>query len=155
MVAWTPRGIRSLLRPKSTRGGFKQVTRVVGGVLTILLLVLITAVSWVGRTPVERSAPPLIVNDVTQLNPILVGEVITPTITEEIVEAVKQHRGPIAIGGARSSMGGQTATEGALHMARKPRQTTSTKTAITASPPTKPVSSQITAKMKSERLSGR
>ncbi len=34
----------------------------------------------------------------------------------EIVEAVRSHPGPIAIGGGRYSMGGQTATEGALHI---------------------------------------
>jgi FAD/FMN-containing dehydrogenase len=53
---------------------------------------------------------------VTGLNPILVDSVITPTTTQEIVDAVKNHRGPISIGGARHSMGGQTATPGGLHI---------------------------------------
>ena len=66
------------------------------------------------RAPVRPQVSPLVINDVSQLNPIAVDEVITPTTTEEIVAAVKRHAGPISIGGARHSMGGQTATEGAL-----------------------------------------
>lgn len=59
---------------------------------------------------------PETVNDVTQLNPVVVQRVISPTSLDEIVDAVLAHRGPIAIGGGRFSMGGQTATEGALHI---------------------------------------
>jgi FAD/FMN-containing dehydrogenase len=71
--------------------------------------------SWsVMRAPVVKQESPLVINDVTQLNRIQVNEVITPTTTAEIVEAVKKHAGPIAIGGARHSMGGQIATAGAL-----------------------------------------
>jgi FAD/FMN-containing dehydrogenase len=66
------------------------------------------------RAPVVPQVSPLVINDVSQLNPIHVSEVITPTTTTEIVEAVKRHSGPISIGGTRHSMGGQTATEGAL-----------------------------------------
>ncbi|KGO94929.1 FAD-binding oxidoreductase [Flavobacterium subsaxonicum] len=57
-----------------------------------------------------------IVNDVTQLNPITVSQIIAPTTTKQIVSAVKTHDGPISIGGGRYSMGGQTATERALHI---------------------------------------
>lgn len=57
-----------------------------------------------------------IVNDVTRLNPIEVAEVIVPTSVEEIQAAVRAHPGPISIGGGRYSMGGQTATEHALHI---------------------------------------
>jgi FAD/FMN-containing dehydrogenase len=42
--------------------------------------------------------------------------VIVPTTVEEIVEAVRGHEGPIAIGGGRYSMGGQTAATGALQI---------------------------------------
>src|SRR3974390_1853796 len=58
----------------------------------------------------------VIVNDVTHLNPIHVREIITPTSVEEVVAAVKSHAGPISIGGGRFSMGGQTATDGALQL---------------------------------------
>ena len=56
------------------------------------------------------------INDVTGLNPIQVERVIAPTELAQIVAAVKQHSGPISIGGGRFSMGGQTATAGALQI---------------------------------------
>ncbi len=56
------------------------------------------------------------VNDVTGLNPIQVQQVLAPTRLEQIVQAVREHRGPIAIGGGRFSMGGQTASENALQL---------------------------------------
>ena len=59
---------------------------------------------------------PEIINDVSQLNPVTVQKTITPTTTEEIVAAIKQHDGSISIGGARHSMGGQIASEGSLHI---------------------------------------
>jgi FAD/FMN-containing dehydrogenase len=57
-----------------------------------------------------------IVNDVTCLNPVPVWAVVTPTTTEEIHAAIKRTSGPICIGGGRFSMGGQTASPGALHI---------------------------------------
>ncbi len=75
------------------------------------------AMTWdVIRPPIEHRTSPLLVNDVTQLNPIRVNRVITPTTTAEIIAAVRQSPGPISVGGARHSMGGQIATEGALYM---------------------------------------
>ena len=56
------------------------------------------------------------VNDVTGMNPIEVAQVLAPTELEQIVTAVSGHAGPIAIGGGRYSMGGQTATEQALQL---------------------------------------
>lgn len=58
----------------------------------------------------------VVVNDVSQLNPIHVREVLTPTTIEEVVTAVRSTKGPISIGGARFSMGGQTATDGAVQL---------------------------------------
>jgi FAD/FMN-containing dehydrogenase len=60
--------------------------------------------------------PQVIVNDVTNINPIGVDQVIRPTTTAEIQAAVKAHAGPVSIGGGRFSMGGQTATERALQI---------------------------------------
>jgi FAD/FMN-containing dehydrogenase len=80
------------------------------------LLLLVAAIWNVVRTPIERETNPLRVYDVTQLNPILVGQVIVPTTTEEIVDAVKRHDGTISIGGARHSMGGQIAAAGSVHI---------------------------------------
>ncbi|HZE76485.1 MAG TPA: FAD-binding oxidoreductase [Gemmatimonadales bacterium] len=102
---------RALLRTAA------RALRLAGAVLLVILALTAGAAIWgMVRTPVERPAARPVVNDVTQLNPIAVDRVITPTSTEAIVAAVRAHPGPIAIGGGRYSMGGQTATEGALHI---------------------------------------
>jgi FAD/FMN-containing dehydrogenase len=73
--------------------------------------------AWgIWHTPVDHPPLPPVVNDVTQLNPIPVAAVIAPTTVEEIVAAVRTHGGPISVGGGRYSMGGQTATTGALQI---------------------------------------
>ncbi len=58
----------------------------------------------------------LIINDISRLNPILVDKIIAPTTTEEIREIILSNQGPISIGGARCSMGGQTALENSFHI---------------------------------------
>lgn len=82
------------------------------------LLLLLAAVSlwYFLRTPVLRLERPPVVNDITGLNPVPLEGVVAPTTVEEIVKAVRAHDGPIAIGGGRYSMGGQTATPGALQI---------------------------------------
>ena len=70
--------------------------------LKLTLLLLISLVSQLSFAQTK----PFIVNDITQLNPIQVDSIITPTTTEEIVNAVKNFKGPISIGGGRYSMGG-------------------------------------------------
>jgi FAD/FMN-containing dehydrogenase len=81
---------------------------------TAFTLVLAT---WnVVHAPTKQGTSPLFIYDVSHLNRIHVGMVITPTTTQEIIESVKRHRGPISVGGARHSMGGQIATAGALHI---------------------------------------
>ena len=77
-----------------------------GFVLVILLM----------STKIFGQGSPKIVNDFSQLNPIKVSSIIVPVTTEEIVDAVKMHNGPISIGGGRFSMGGQTATEDAVQI---------------------------------------
>ncbi|MDA0782502.1 MAG: FAD-binding protein [Proteobacteria bacterium] len=57
-----------------------------------------------------------IINDITELNPVAVDKVITPTSAEEIANAVKSALGSVSIGGGRFSMGGQTAYENSLHI---------------------------------------
>lgn len=56
------------------------------------------------------------INDVTQINPIHVNNVIRPTNTDEISSAIKSTTGPISIGGGKFSMGGQTAFDNSLHI---------------------------------------
>jgi FAD/FMN-containing dehydrogenase len=90
------------------------------GWLTIAALViagLITSVAVWQIVPAPDEKPlPGIINDITQLNPIAVESVLAPTTTDQIVEAVRDHSGPISIGAARHSMGGQIATTGALYI---------------------------------------
>jgi FAD/FMN-containing dehydrogenase len=100
---------------RSRAGRMRRILKRIGAlVLAGFALWFIVTIWSVVRAPVVKQASPLIINDVSQLNPIHVNEVITPTTTAEIVEAVRRHPGPISIGGARHSMGGQTATNGAL-----------------------------------------
>ena len=56
------------------------------------------------------------VNDVTKLNPIVVAQVQTPRTAKEVAQLVRDHTGPVCIGGARHSQGGQIATEGCLFL---------------------------------------
>jgi FAD/FMN-containing dehydrogenase len=86
------------------------------GLLSLAVVaVAFVATTWsVIRPPIEPQTSALLVNDVTQLNPIHVNRVIQPTTTAEVVAAVRQSPGPISVGGARHSMGGQIATDGAL-----------------------------------------
>lgn len=57
-----------------------------------------------------------VVNDVTGLNPVAVERVIVPRSEQDVVDALRNHAGPVSIGGGRYSMGGQTATDGALQL---------------------------------------
>jgi FAD/FMN-containing dehydrogenase len=62
------------------------------------------------------AATNLIVNDVTQLNPVPVFAIAAPTRVEEVQEALKRTDLPVSIGGGHFSMGGQTASPGSLHL---------------------------------------
>ena len=85
------------------------------GVIGVVIAVGRTV--WrVMRSPARPVGSSLVVNDVSQLNPIVVSRIVEPTTTEEIASAVRAHPGPVSIGGARHSMGGQIATDGALHI---------------------------------------
>lgn len=57
-----------------------------------------------------------IINDVTQLNPIIVSKVETPNTITELQNIIKNSDKPISIGGGRFSMGGQTASTGSRHI---------------------------------------
>jgi FAD/FMN-containing dehydrogenase len=63
-----------------------------------------------------NSTAQLIVNDVTQLNPVRVMAIAAPTCIEDVQTALKNSSGPVSIGGGRFSMGGQTASPGSLHI---------------------------------------
>lgn len=65
---------------------------------------------------VSINTNPLIVNDVTGLNPVQVADVVKPKSVQDITDAIVATVGPISIGGARYSMGGQTAYPASLHL---------------------------------------
>ncbi|MGH6950156.1 MAG: FAD-binding oxidoreductase [Vitreimonas sp.] len=67
-------------------------------------------------TPSESN----VVNDITQLNPIIVARVVEPRSIGALARLVGASRGPIAIGGGRFSQGGQTACDGALAIDMRP-----------------------------------
>lgn len=60
-----------------------------------------------------------IVNDKTQLNPIIVEKIVIPESIEEISNLVAHHSGPISIAGGQYSQGGQTAIENGLFLDMK------------------------------------
>ena len=57
-----------------------------------------------------------IVNDITQLNPVLVADVARPLTIEDLQQIIKTSEKTISIGGGRFSMGGQTAAGNSLHI---------------------------------------
>ncbi len=57
-----------------------------------------------------------IVNDVTQINPILVSKVETPKTIDELQSIIKNTESPISVGGGRYSMGGQTGSPSSTHI---------------------------------------
>jgi len=64
-------------------------------------------------TPARRVETPGVIRDGSGLVEIPVRDVRTPSSTEEVQEILRTTRGPVSIGGARYSMGGQVATEDA------------------------------------------
>src|SRR5262245_4738154 len=87
-------------RPFRTSGGWigRVFKAFVLAIVATLCLVASMATWGVLHTKVTHPTPPATINDVTQLNPIQVSEVITPTTIEQIVAAVKSHAGPVSIG---------------------------------------------------------
>lgn len=83
-----------------------MTVRALRAVLAGALILVLSAGASAGPT----------VNDVTQINPIAVERVVTPKSVDEIRRLVREAQGPISIGGARHSMGGQIATEKALFL---------------------------------------
>lgn len=76
----------------------------------------VTILFFVVSAPPETSSSEQTVNDVTQLNPIQVDAVHRPEHVADIISLIKNHDGPISIGGARHSMGGQIGSEHTLHL---------------------------------------
>lgn len=85
-------------------------------VFTFLFLVFIFVLKPEEKGKYEDLPANLVINDITQMNPISVRTIIQPITTTEIQYAIKSTSGPISIGGGRYSMGGQTAYEDSLHI---------------------------------------
>jgi FAD/FMN-containing dehydrogenase len=68
----------------------------------------------------EGQTDPLIVNDITQLNPVRVSRIVEPRSIQDVARFVADNAGPISIGGGRFSQGGQTACDGALFIDMRP-----------------------------------
>ncbi len=81
------------------------------GVAGAAALALRPALSWA-----VPSASGVLVNDVTRLNPVWVDRLLTPHTTDDVRQALTTWSGPVSIGGARYSMGGQIAAEHSLHL---------------------------------------
>lgn len=89
----------------------KKCLRFFGAVAAVLVLMALLLIQ-----PWDNDPGHPIITDVTKLNPVMVEAVAAPTSIEDIQRLVKDHDGPISIGGGRYSMGGQTATENALQI---------------------------------------
>jgi len=72
------------------------------------------------HTVVTDDKNPLILNDVTQLNPVQVRQVVQITSEEQLRELLRTSDGPFSIGGGRFSMGGQTAVPETIHLDMRP-----------------------------------
>lgn len=94
--------------------------RIVRSIVALGLASLMLAFAinvWLAvQRPSHPALAPGIVSDVGQLTHTVVDTIVTPATVEEIVAAVRDSRGPISIGGARHSTGGQVAAAGGLHL---------------------------------------
>ena len=94
----------------------KLFVKIIVGFLFLLTLLFAYIFIDLSGSVQPTQAHPNIVNDITQLNPIEVTRIITPTKITDIVSAIKTTSGPISIGGGRFSQGGQTAYPDSLHL---------------------------------------
>ncbi len=85
--------------------------------VSIAYLAIIAIIVWQsGDDDYQGRLHEYVVNDITELNPIPMAKVVTPRSVDEIVSAIRSSSGPIAIGGGRFSMGGQTAIDYGLQL---------------------------------------
>lgn len=88
--------------------------------LSLTVTVILVTAGWYlydRYQPVESNQQhSLVVNDITGLNPVQVATIVQPTSELDITDAIMATQGPISIGGARYSMGGQIAFPDSLHL---------------------------------------
>lgn len=82
-----------------------------------LEITAVSSLSALGPLPAHAAADrKVIVNDVSQLNPVSVSEQRRPRSGDEVRAALRAWPGPVSVGGGRFSMGGQIAAPGSLHL---------------------------------------
>jgi FAD/FMN-containing dehydrogenase len=97
--------------------GVRKAARAFMWVLVVsVVITVVTTVVGINATRVIGPVSGPVVTDFTHLYRIEVGREIAPTREAQIADALRATTGPVSIGGGRFSMGGQTATEGALHI---------------------------------------
>ena len=84
----------------------------------VLLVALLAAYILIDLSPDEAPAAhdKYLVNDITQLNPIHVAEVVEPKSIQDIQNAIAATSGKVSIGGGRYSQGGQVALDDHLQL---------------------------------------
>src|SRR4051812_22568966 len=93
-----------------------------GGCALLALLAFGAVVSLIGfvRTPAvavaTRPDDAVMVREVTGLYPVRMARVVAPRSIDEVARTLRAWPGPIAIGGGRYSMGGQTGTPDGLQL---------------------------------------
>ncbi len=80
-------------------------------VLPLVSLGLFTAWVFLDPTPPPEKN---VINEAIKLDPFVPATIVHPQTNEDVQKAVKEHEGPISIGGGRYSMGGQTGTDNTL-----------------------------------------
>ncbi len=80
-----------------------------------LLQAALTSAACVACRP-EASDGPIVVHDVSQIDEFRVAQIANPRSSAEVSELLRSWHGPICVGGARYSMGGQIASATALHL---------------------------------------
>jgi len=99
-----------------TRRFLRKALRYSGILFATYLLLVVLAVWVAGDDDFDVRLHDYVVNDITELNPVPMADVVAPTSVDEIVAAVLGSSGPISIGGGRYSMGGQTAIDRGLQL---------------------------------------
>lgn len=88
--------------------------------LILALSIIAVATAWYfyhqHQQAIPGQLPDQVINDITGLNPVDVATILKPTTEQEVVEAIRSSKGPISIGGARYSMGGQISFPDSLHL---------------------------------------
>ncbi|MBB3697039.1 FAD-dependent oxidoreductase [Flammeovirga yaeyamensis] len=82
----------------------------------VYIISVIIIIKTAGDPTFDKILENKLVNDITQLNPIQVSNVVQPSNVEDIINAIQSTTGPISVGGGRYSMGGQVAFDNSLHI---------------------------------------